>query len=190
VKLVHVNGQLKLTSWLRLSVQTKRCQLCLSSSHSCQSLFKGERMRETQTKVIDGHTYQVQMLPGTKTWKLILRLSKMVGPSLGKMIDSTDGNIGQLLESNIKDVFIGEAITALVERMDEADVEITIQQLAECTLVNNKPLKPIFDLHFQGDGIGVVKWLMFAIKANIGPFSIGQAKEQSDQSEQGREAQA
>lgn len=147
-------------------------------------------MRETQTKTIDGHTYQVQMLPGTKSWKMMLRLSKMVGPSLGKVIDGSGGDLQKLLNTNMADVMLGEAIAALTERLDEADVELMVQQLAACTLVDNKPLTDCFELHFQGDGVGVVKWLAFALKANFGPFSdvLASAKSDQSQAEPGQQA--
>lgn len=128
-------------------------------------------MRETQTKTIDGHNYQVQMLPGTKSWKMMLRLAKMIGPSLGKVIDGAGGDLNKLMASGISSSFISEAIAMLTSRLDEGEVELIVQQLSECTLVDNKPLKPVFDLHFQGDPIGVVKWLAFSIQANFGPFS-------------------
>jgi len=132
-------------------------------------------MREPETKVIDGCTYTVQMLPGTKAWKMGLRLAKMLGPSLGKAIDGAEGDLQKLMNTQLDSSFLSDAITMLAERIEEVEVELIVQQLAEVTLVDGKPLKTIFDLHFQGNPVGVVKWLAFAIKTNFGPFSQGLA---------------
>ncbi len=140
-------------------------------------------MREPQSKVIDGVTYEVQMLPGTKSWKMLLRLGKMIGPALGKVIDGSEGSLQNLMNADLSEVFIGEALTALTERMDEAEVEIIIQQLAECTIVDNKPLKGIFELHFQGNPGALLKWLAFAVQANFAPFSNALASVQQGQQE-------
>ena len=140
-------------------------------------------MREVQTKVIDGCTYTVQMLPGTKSWKMGLRLMKMLGPSLAKALDGAGGDIQKLLDTKVDSGFLSEAIVMLAERLDETEVEMMVQQLAEATLVNDKPLKSIFDLHFQGNPIGVVKWLSFAVQANFAPFLKGSANAGQDQQE-------
>lgn len=141
-------------------------------------------MREVQTKVIDGCTYQVQMLPGGKGWKMGVRLVKMLGPTLAKAIGGVGGDLQKLLNSKLDSDFIAEVITMLSERLDETELDIIIQQLSACTVVDNKPLKDVFDLHFQGNPIGVVKWLAFAIQANFGPLSPGLPSASQNQGEQ------
>ncbi len=125
--------------------------------------------REAQSKEIDGATYTVQMLGGTESWKMLLKLSKMLGPSLGKVVDG--GSLEDVLNSQIGGNFIAEAIEAFVNNVDEPAAASIIEKLKDNTLVDGAPLRGSFELHFQGDGIGIIKWLVFALQAQFGNFS-------------------
>lgn len=127
--------------------------------------------REPQTKDIDGHMYTVQMLGGTESWKMLLKLSKMLGPSLGKIVGGVK-NLDSLMDMEIGGGgFIAEAIESFVSNVDEPAATSIIEKLKDVSQVNGKPLRGIFELHFQGDGVGIIKWLVFALQAQYGNFS-------------------
>ena len=126
--------------------------------------------REAQSKDIDGHLYEVTMLGGTESWKMLLKLSKMLGPGIGK-ISGSKGSLNALMDSEIGSNFLAEAIEAFVQNVDEPAAASIIEKLKDVTLVNGKPLRGTFELHFQGDAIGVIKWLIFALQAQYGNFS-------------------
>lgn len=126
--------------------------------------------REPQTREINGHTYTVQMLDGSDSWKLLLKLTKMLGPSLGKLVGS--GSINAIMDMDIgKSGIVAEAIDAFVTNVSEKELGEVIEKFKKNTLVDNKPLAPVFELHFQGDAITIMKWLVFALQAQYEGFS-------------------
>lgn len=136
-------------------------------------------MRERQETVIDGDRYSVEMLTATPAWKLLLKLSKIVGPSIGQIVDASQAAASggkSLLEANIGDAVFGEAVRSLMERMDEAAVESIIKELSGKCEVDvggqgrSIPLSSCFELHFQGRMGALMKWLVFAVKAQYSDF--------------------
>jgi hypothetical protein len=148
----------------------------------------GIGMRETKTAVIDGHKYECGQLPGTKSWKLLFKIAKVVAPSVGGVIDKN--GVEGLMDQEVGPGFLATAIDGICQRLDESEVELVIDQLKQLTVVypngngNGAQLSSVFDAHFAGDPFGVVKWLKFALTAQFKDFSgslanaIGQVQEQ------------
>lgn len=159
-------------------------------------------MREPQETEIAGHVYRVSMLQATRGWKLLLRVAKIVGPSIGIVVDgvgltdvrvSTDkdaegGEVGflqRLADKKLGDQFFEQAIRTLSESMREKDLEHVINELASVTklrwnrdgnLSEYMPLKgDNFEIHFQGEPALMIQWLLFALKSQFADFSTALA---------------
>lgn len=143
-------------------------------------------MREMHKTRINGHAYEVTALPATRGWKLLLRVVKIVGPSLGIVIDGVglsadEGEPENLLErlskKKVKDKFFEQAIASLAQRLDEDGVEYIIEELSSVTRLRlnadkmGPKLNEVFEAHFQGKPVDMIKWLGFALKAQLGDFS-------------------
>lgn len=113
-------------------------------------------------ETIDGVTYQVRMLPARRAQRLLIRLGKIIGPGLGAVRDA-DAEIGAAL--------FAQAASALFLSADEEAVDGILMELAEVTLADGKPLKPIYDVHFAGRIFSAGKWAAFALRAQFSDFS-------------------
>ncbi|KKN04673.1 hypothetical protein LCGC14_1095060 [marine sediment metagenome] len=143
-------------------------------------------MKEPVHATVDGVNYTFEMLEATRSWKLVLRLAKMLGPSLGHLADAllsggegvskeVSGKelINRLMAFDFSGDFVGSAIEALVDHMGEAEVEYVINELKSKTRVNDtQPLSQVFDLHFQGEPWKIINWMRHALTAQMGP-SLG-----------------
>jgi hypothetical protein len=131
-------------------------------------------MRDPLTETIDGRTYEVTPLPAGQALKTLARLLRLVAPALGK-----PGSLraaGQTLQQ----VILG-GIGGALERLDGEELDALCRELAQTTMVRGGGapfrLDAQFDVHFQGDVLGVLRWLRFALEANFGPLfsALGQA---------------
>ena len=141
-------------------------------------------MRGEQSEVIETHEYVVKMLPATKGYKLLMRIVRMVGPSIGIIVDGVglsgvkadEDFLQRLGEKNLGDRFFRDSISVLMQHADEGSVEHVIKTLSEATTVKVasagkfQALAGIFELHFQGEALHMSKWLGFALRAQFGDF--------------------
>lgn len=146
-----------------------------------------EQILGTLSTEIDGHKYEMQMLPGTTSWKLMLKITKMLGPGLGKLLDTilstlrgkkqlTGKDVMQaLMAMELSQSFISEIVEALVDRVEEAEVEIIIGTLAGVCSANGMILAQAghFDSHFTGRPWAIMKWLGWALQAQYSGSSRG-----------------
>ncbi len=132
---------------------------------------------ETQTKVISGCTYAVYMLPPRTANKMLIRIVKTVGPSLGVFLDELDdddakGGLAALMDNPKIDVaFISKVAKELCERLDENEIESMMDTLAKVSEVEGTGnLLKIFDSHFQGKIGELYAWFAFALQVQFGNF--------------------
>lgn len=147
-------------------------------------------MREPQDTEIGGHVYRVSMLNTTRGWKLLLRVAKMVGPSIGIVVDGVglsqtaaadEGFLQKLADKKLGDQFFAQAISKLTDSIYERDMEHVIKELAQATRVRwnrNGELSDFmplagenFEVHFQGETGRMLQWLAFALKSQFSDFS-------------------
>ncbi|MCP4570697.1 MAG: hypothetical protein GY841_24190 [FCB group bacterium] len=126
--------------------------------------------QDYQTKTIDGVEYAVYMMAPMESNDLLLDVSKMLGPSIGPLLDKFfgGGSLEAALEQQITPDFFAKAAAALFSGLDKAVVKRVIEEMREKTMANGKPLKPIFDIHFMGKLDQMYKWLAFAMQAQWG----------------------
>lgn len=127
-------------------------------------------MREPEILTLGEHTYEIKPLNTSAMLKLMAKLTRILGPSAA-MLDNP-GDLASL--SNI-----GRVLADLAERMDEADVLAVCKVLAEHTLILDGDRKlrlggdagAQWEVHFQGDPVGLFRWLGGALKLNFGPLA-------------------
>ena len=74
-----------------------------------------EQILGTSSTTIDQHRYEMQMLPGTRSWKLMLRITKMLGPGLGKILDTVLSTVrkGKLAGAKLTGVDVMQALMGM-----------------------------------------------------------------------------
>ena len=131
---------------------------------------------EEQKKVISGCTYTVYMLPPRQANKILIRIVKTVGPSLGVLIeelpdDAVKGGLKGLMDNvDIDGAFIGKVAKELCERLDENEIERMMDTFAKVSEVNGVNLLSVFDGHFHGKIGELYAWFAFALQANFQDF--------------------
>lgn len=126
-------------------------------------------MREPEVRDVGPHTYEIRPLNTSVMVRTAAKLAKLLGP-LAAMLDKPS----QLVEM----ANIGQVLAQLVEHLDSPDVLAVMNTFAEHTTVLVKDCKvPLggkngcFEVHFQGDPVGLVKWLGAALEVSFGPLA-------------------
>jgi hypothetical protein len=138
-------------------------------------------MLQTKEKTIGEHRYQVTQLSAPEGRRLLVRLYKVLGPSLGaitKGLDGVDGKAVKLEELRLE--FVGEALRELAMHLNEDDLEHLCEVMGKQTMVHlggDKwvPLQDVSALHFAGRYDEMFKWIAFALETNYAGFFKGTA---------------
>lgn len=109
---------------------------------------------------IDGVEYEVSMLPARRGQRLFHRLLSIIGPPLAAAIGSLDDDAAEL----------APALSMLFAKATPDELDDIFQELAEVTLVDGKPLKPIYDVHFAGRHLAAHRWALFALRCQYADF--------------------
>ncbi len=126
----------------------------------------------TETKTIGAFRYKVTQLDAHRGRRAFMRLTKLIGPAMV-----------QLQSSGKLDDKIEKAITQLVDRLGEDDVDYFCDLFASMTSVSGGDLKAnaepqldaIFSVHFAGRYLEMLQWLIFSMKVNFASFFGGWA---------------
>lgn len=130
---------------------------------------------KSEERTIGDNTYRVTQLVSKDARPTLIRLFKLLGPSIGQMVE--DAMAGRSINP---DIGVGVAISQLADRISEDDLERLID-----TLVQNKTLarktengwplldKAGFDVHFTGRIGEMFKVLAFALEVNFQDFLGG-----------------
>ena len=130
------------------------------------------------TKRIGQHEYQVYMLPPLDAMDLLVDLSKVAGPTLGKLVDAVKGAFGEGGIESVMDIdtsdlsgdMISGAIAELVDRLDKRMLRELIGTLSNKTLMDGKRLNAVFDAHFAGHLGEMMRWIVFALEVQYRDF--------------------
>jgi hypothetical protein len=111
-----------------------------------------------KTEEIDGHKFEIYMLPPKAALSTLTELGKMLGPALGALSDG-------------KDDAIGDVIKIFFDNVDNPKLISIMDRMADKTIVDGKPLKGSnFDSLFMGK-IGLMfKWFIFALRSQYADF--------------------
>lgn len=120
-------------------------------------------------EIIDGESYEIFMLAPMKSHHLLLDVSKMVGPSLGPILDGLTKAKGEnILEKQVDLDMFTQVASSLFKDLDSKNIDNLINELKEVTHVDGKQLSRIFDAHFLGRLDVMYRWLIVAMKAQWG----------------------
>ena len=118
-------------------------------------------MREPIEKVIDGETYTFCQMPPKQSLKLLTRMVRIVGPTIGAAFDSAQGNGMDLAAIVEEEINISMIVSALCDRLDENEVEAIVDGLLSQVIHSGQgEVSKKFDVifggrlpaSFQGDG--------------------------------------
>jgi hypothetical protein len=132
-----------------------------------------------KTKIGDSE-YTMSMLAPMRSHRLLLRVIKMVGPSLGPVFDtffSAAKSKGKdAFEQEVPTEFFTKAAAALFGELDEKVLDDVIEALKEVTVVEGegggKLDRGQFDIHFLGKLEEMYQWLAWGMKVQWGK-SVG-----------------
>lgn len=133
-------------------------------------------MREAKRKTIDGTTYSITPLNPMKSAKILVRLTKALGPSVGMLVDAFKGSD----KASVMDMDIGEPISKAIQHLDMSDSEFenlfNSLWVSECISFakegddNFMRVKSV-DMHFASFNIAhMFKVLAFILEVNYGDF--------------------
>jgi len=119
---------------------------------------------------IDGATYDLQQLGGFKTLRVWNRLARCLVPAVSKLQD-----VGSIEELSLAS--LGDALGGALDGLDESALEaLTRDLLAGATVTDGEGhaiLLNVFDRHFAGRSLTILKVLKEAIMFNYSDFLGG-----------------
>lgn len=131
-------------------------------------------MREPVEKVIDGDTYTFCQMSPKQSLKLLTRIVKIVGPTIGAAVDGAKiggMDIAAVIEQEMD---ISKIVSALCDRLDENEVEAIVDGLLSQVIHSGQgEVSKRFDVIFGGRLPHLFKVLGEAIKVEYGDFLAG-----------------
>ncbi len=135
---------------------------------------------ETKEKTIGNHTFKVTQLPASKARKLLIRLFKVSGPSLGKVLEGLKGKDGKASLNDLNLEKISEGIALLATNVFEDDFEYVVAALLEGERISYHVdgKWPVLTLEssdnlFAGKLDQMFKLIAFALEVNFSSFFAG-----------------
>lgn len=135
---------------------------------------------ERKSFEIDNEKYELCRLPVTQQAVLFVALIKQLGEAVATAIASGTANgvkLETLLSSDILSLLPGGMAT-LVERLDPVVLMALCRQVFDGSLVNGRPMfgksdegYELFETHFSGRFVHLLKVFGEAVQFNFGPFS-------------------
>lgn len=120
-------------------------------------------MRKVQEKKIGLASYKVQQFGALRGQNLLLRISAMVGPAIGRSASGDAGNLA-----------LGPFVEEFFAHFETDKVEAILSEFATGTQVFNgkgwSPLSDCYDEHFAGNYLELVQWFRFALEVNYSDF--------------------
>ena len=128
-------------------------------------------MRNPVESTIDGEQYEFCQLPARQSLKLLTRLMRIVGPTLGTAVNGIASG-GLDIESVLDaDIDFSSIVTALCDRLDENEVTAIVDELLSQVIHQGRgELSKVFDAHFSGRLPHLFKVLGRALQVEYGNF--------------------
>ena len=135
--------------------------------------------QDVNKKVIDGHTFEVLMMPPMPSHRLLMKLLGIIGPAASHLVDREYGNASSsVLDEEVTGGFFAKVISSLFDKLDCDVTEEIINAMKEVSSVSvaekkMAPLASVFDVFFAGKLDLMYKWLIFAMQVQWGKcFSV------------------
>lgn len=128
---------------------------------------------DSQTKTIGGHRFEVFKLPPFDAQDVLIDLSQILAPAIGKAASAFDAasSVQSPLDLDVDDPRIASGITALVQNITKPKMRELINTMAGVTHCDGTPLQKTMEITFRGDLPLMYQWLWFALEVNFGNFT-------------------
>lgn len=136
-------------------------------------------MQDTETRNIDGATYQSTQLSAWASLKLLHRLASLVGQPLIVLIvkGAKAGSVSGALDSDLDEGSLGLAVANMLAQLDDGVLESVTRQILASTSVKQEgksvDVLDVFDLHFRGRMFHLMRVIQFALEVNYRDFTGG-----------------
>jgi hypothetical protein len=122
-------------------------------------------MQKTETVQIDGDEYELTQLGALEGRKILTKLLHLLGPSLQELAAA----------ETLNEKAIAAALAKALETLDEATLEQLCDAFGKKSTVTVADKKPaltgaIFDQHFAGRYLAMMKWLVASMRLNFLDF--------------------
>jgi hypothetical protein len=122
-------------------------------------------VQEKKVVQIDGDEYELTQLGAIEGRRLLTRILKFAGPAIQSLAAS----------ETLSEISFAAALAKAVEQLDEDTVDMLCEKFAAktCLKIDNRwpPLdKTLFDQHFAGHYMKMMKWLGECMKLNFADF--------------------
>lgn len=124
-------------------------------------------MRDLITKEIDGHIWSIKQFGTTQSLQVLTKLTKLLGEPMTMLIalgEAEEGSINEMDEARI----LGQAVRALIEKLDETQHIALIKDLVNACLVDDRKVN--FELDFRGNISTLFKVLYAVLEVQYGNF--------------------
>lgn len=121
-------------------------------------------------KMFAGRTFKMFMLPPLDSHDLLLDVAKMLGPSVGNVLDALlkqgdkELKLEQLLDMDLNGEFFAKISKQLFAALDKEIVRKVIASFRTVTHVDNRPLDAVFDAIFTGKLGDMYQWLLWGMR--------------------------
>ncbi len=115
---------------------------------------------------IGNETFRVEKLPSTEGLKLLVRVTKILGPALRHLDRAFDANEGT------RDGAALSAFAAIIETTDAQEFQDLVVSSAERAQIKTggRYEDVIFDIHFQGDLLKAFQVVIFVMEVQFKSF--------------------
>lgn len=129
-----------------------------------------------ETRVIGDYTYRVTQLTTTAGQEVLVRLTKMAGPSGASFIEGLAGAATIDIEAALASG-LAEAVREASLRLSAEDLKFVTTAMSKVTevLIEDRApqLSVLYEQHFAGRYDEWVAWLAFALEVNFKSFFAG-----------------
>ena len=124
--------------------------------------------------------YTMSMLPPMKSHRLLTKVAKMVGPSLGPVFDKLFNEVkagkGDVLDQDVPVAFFTNAAGSLFDSLDEKVLDEVMAEFQAVTVVEGLGLlEGKFDVHFLGRLDEMYQWVAWGMSVQWGKVFGGLA---------------
>jgi len=127
-------------------------------------------MREPVEKQIGEHRYRIPLLPTSKGKPVLVRLVKLLGGPIGKLVEG--GSVSAIMAGKAN---VGGALAELAANLSEADLDYLCEVFGGVCQVEAAPGKwvlvsQVAEIHFAGRYAHMMKWLGACLEVNFADF--------------------
>ena len=123
-------------------------------------------------KRIDDYNFKMFMLPPLLSNRLLLEVTKMIGPSVGPVADmifnSAKSRNTDALDVELGYDFFSKVSQTLFKDLEVATTERLIEAFSKVTAVDDQPLEGRVDYFFIGELDVMYQWLAWGLKVQWG----------------------